>query len=735
MNLKKNSATVHSGTKTTFGPQISHSAITGHKGYELNNVFYVIIVELLNLISLINIIFKVKYLIELNEFYDIYAVLKNFYPICINLCLIIVFTILFLRYSLVSAKCENLATNSFQLGDDLVLINEENENFTVKFSQNSTTTTYFTASLTQSSASSEASISPTPSSTCEISPLDEQKAKRRSREKLNFCEKIKFYKKFYFLPANIVLHLITCVVILLTKMLLSMKLTEMQRKNSNATLTILNANNTIVVSTYSPNYINNNRDFQVFGYIELLNLFYSNQILINIDYFNYFFALLMFMINISRVYIKLNSFFAVVLIMNLFIYMIQNLMTILTIDYIFTLPSSSSRANSYENSNLAFIRIITTYVFDNKLFILVSYLASWILNLIYYTAFNIYCIFFYNKAHLKLITKYKCYLNRYYNFHVNVTPRATSSSSSSSAASSSSSSTSSTSSASSSLINEICLTGSHVFTQYKAIIFGIVILLLIEVLQIPYLYNCYTSYNTHVAYLIALLVQLVYLLLNAFIWIILTLKHKWKLNFTLKFQILLWHTLFYNYLNEYYGSVNSNIHTSTAKNEQVDVDNQNLQVKMLLMRKQQQIPKSFVNVIGIANDKLNTNNNSLDKNRLLIRDEDSCEDNNMVNNLSNDTRSDCGTASTLLSQQTTNFKARVINCNPTTQMTFPNKHNQVGQNPAIIKKIVQMNRNKKLMQADPRQLHQHQPQLRSDHTNSSSNLVTSWNEFIVNEND
>ena len=725
MNLKHMSTS--NAEKNTFGPQISHSAITGHKGYELNNVFYVIIVELLNLISLINIIFKIKYLIELNDFVDIYSILQKFYPLCINLFVIVVLTVLFLRYSLVSVKCENLATNGFQLGDDLILINEENENFKPRNSHNTTTTTYFAASLTQSSTSSESSISPTPSSTFESAQLDGKKLLKQKQDKLSICEKVKFYTKFYFLPTNIVLHLITCLVILLTKMLISMNLNEILDKNQNTTFTILNTNNTITVSSFVN--LNSNRYFQVFGLTELQNLFYNNQILINIDYFNYFFALLMFMINISRVYIKLNSFFAIILIINLFIYMIQNLFTILTIDYILTIPISTSQKSSNwsEKSGIAFIKIIIKYVFDNKLFILISYLLSWLFNLIYYTAFNIYCIYFYNKAHLKLISKYKCYLNRYYNFYGNNTPSASSSSSSSTASTASTASTSS--SASSTYINETCFTGSHVFSQYKAIIFGIVILLLIEVLQIPYLFNCYSNYNAHICYLIALLVQLIYLLLNAFIWIILTLKHKWKLNFTLKFQILLWHTLFYNYLNEYYGSMNPNpnIHTSTAKNEHVDVDNQNLQVKMLLMRKQQQIPKSFVNVISSTNDRLN----SMDKNRLIINDGNNCYDNNLVNNLSNDNRSDTGTTSSILSQQTTNFKARVINCN---QSQTTQNVNKQTQNPAIAKKIAQMNRNKKLIQADPRQYHQQQ-QLRNVHTNSSSNLVTSWNEFIVNEHD
>ena len=313
---------------------------------------------------------------------------------------------------------------------------------------------------------------------------------------------------------------------------------------------------------------------------------------------------------------------------------------------------------------------------------------------------------------MKLIAKYKCYLNRYYNFPVSI---------SSVSSSSSGASTASSNSTSSSATTNICISGTHVFSQYKAIIFGIVILLLIELLQIPYLYNCYSSYSLHVVYLIALLVQLMYLLLNAFIWIILTLKNKWKLNFTLKFQILLWHTLFYNYLNEYYGGVNSTecgVHTSTAKNEKVDVDNQNLQVKMLLMRKQQQIPKSFVNVISITNDKLN----KMDKNQMIC-DENNCEE-NLVNNLSlcNDNRSECSTATTLLSQNT-NFRAKLTGCNQSSLNYAVNKQHQqhlhhIANNPAIIKKIAQMNRQKKIVQVDPRQRNEH----------------SLWNEFIVNEN-
>jgi hypothetical protein len=696
MNIKQVSTTSADERHKNFGPQLNQS-IPKNNNYELNNIFYIIIVLILNLISILNIIFKLKYIIEFNDnnhAYDIYMIINNHYQILISLVLIIILTILFLRYSLISAKTDNLAINNNQLGDDLVTICQEN--------LNKISSTYFS----KSSTSSESSISPTPSLECDLSPL----ARSLKKYRPSFSEKIKFYKKFYSLPVNIMFHLIVCLVILLVKIFLKLKISDLQSLSPNTTLVQINNNNnnnTLVVS----NYNNNNNNYQIFSHADLSNLFYNSQILINIDYFNYFFALLMLLIKFSRVYMKLNTFFTTILIINLFVYMIQNLSTILTIDFIFTLPKPV--AKSYENTNLVFLKFVVINIFQNKLFLLLSYLTSWFLNLFYYTAFNIYIIYYYNKAHLKLIAKYKCYLNRYYN-----PPLST-------GTSSSASSTSSTASTTYSIMETVHQTSLLVLTQYKAIIFGIVILLMIEVLQIPYLYTCYSSYNFNIAYLIALLIQLVFLLLNAFIWIILTLKQKWKFNFTLKFQILLWHTLFYNYLNEYYSGVHHDIGTNTTTSGKSDVESQNIQVKMLLLRKQQQIPKSFVNVISITNEKLN----KIDENELVGAD---VEEN--INNLSiyNDNRSECSTATTSISQpQQVSYKARIstndlpINSNNNNNNNrVNNQHYTLQHNPQIVKKIVQMNRNnKRIIHVDPKQQQQ----------KYDSNIISSWNEFNVNE--
>jgi len=139
-------------------------------------------------------------------------------------------------------------------------------------------------------------------------------------------------------------------------------------------------------------------------------------------------------------------------------------------------------------------------------------------------------------------------------------------------------------------------------------------------------------------YLVSLCSQLVYLLYNSMLWMIISFKTNWKINFSSKFQILLWHTIYSNNTpNE-----NPKDKRSFVKMNQRDFEINQSQIRMLMLRRQNELlnkPQHY------TKKRVTTINDAFQDARkagiqVYVRDETRCTP--------IDNRSDCSTTHTLM---------------------------------------------------------------------------------------
>lgn len=297
---------------------------------------------------------------------------------------------------------------------------------------------------------------------------------------------------------------------------------------------------------------------------------FGNKMHIDLNYLNYFIAFLMFLFKFTKIYSKANTLYAFLVFVHLLLFALLNFSTFPAFEIIFKTNNKLNKSKSvYSKSNgsllvnksanstdffsliqnknyisNANLQKLMPDLFDSEVFMLSTYILSWLLNLVYLSSLNVFAISFYRDAQAKIKTKYENYLNKY-----------------------------GVDSDSADLRNNIydnytkhkgANTQTHknpnqkrVKNQYKAIIIGIFVLLITETCRLPFVYSCYIKYFVYNLdiYLLALMFQLVYLLYNALFWIILSFKKEWLVRFTPQFRILLWHHLYSQHFNEQHKSL------------------------------------------------------------------------------------------------------------------------------------------------------------------------------------
>jgi hypothetical protein len=389
--------------------------------------------------------------------------------------------------------------------------------------------------------------------------------------------------KFFYLPAfNSCFHLIMCLSLLITKLLLNhFETSAYSISNANIENKLNHGHNDLnSIKLIRYFYMNRNNTQAIDHLFRELNekiilnknlnlgpanstskmLKVSNKFQIDFNYINYSLAFLVLTLKFTRVYSKMNMFYAFLVFLHLLFFTLLNLTMYPALEILFKNSLNSTNKSTSDSSildtlkNENYISNSNLYKlvpssFESQKFMLITYIASWLLNLIYLTSINVFGTSFYKDAQLKIKCKFESYLNYYganesnanaldevgkksiYDNNI-VNPFLESNY------------------AKSIVLYHGNDDGGSGTKQYKAIIAGIFLLLITEAIRVPFIYSCYIKYFIYSfdTYLLALMFQLVYLLYNAIFWIILSFKKEWIVRFTPQFRVLLWHQLYSQHL-------------------------------------------------------------------------------------------------------------------------------------------------------------------------------------------
>lgn len=278
---------------------------------------------------------------------------------------------------------------------------------------------------------------------------------------------------------------------------------------------------------------------------------------IDLNYINYIFGFIVLGYKMTRVYSNINRLYGILVFVQVILFTILNLTTLSAfrvlyetsgIRYLSTRINQSSLKNLI-NSDSLYTRnssvlfhpnhsVFAAVFLESDHLLLTTFFTSWILNLLYLGSLNFFGFSFFSQAQLKIRHKYEQCLsqfiankNSYSGNKFKTIARC----------------------GKSGLQIEYrpVLSKIGVQNQYKAILAGIVLLLAIEIFQIPFIYTFYMSYmyrNLEI-YLMALCAQLVYLLANALFWILLSFKPDWTVRFTANYRVLYWNRMFTEYIH------------------------------------------------------------------------------------------------------------------------------------------------------------------------------------------
>ncbi len=321
---------------------------------------------------------------------------------------------------------------------------------------------------------------------------------------------------FYLPPLNSCFHLLMCFFMFLVRLDLVkfQKTYDISRKSSNESLLI---NLTDYVSEYA----------------------------IDLNHMNYIIALIALNFKLTRVYSNMNRLYALIIFIQLTLFTVIDLTTYSAFEALFvsqhTRESLSARIRQSDLKNILFVDMNSTFnhssddlLIGSETLLILEYSVSWLLNILYLSSFNLFGFSFFRQAHLKIRHKYEQYLTSF---------------------------TTKTSNTKNNIQHskpELQIEYSPMVSkigvknQYKAILIGIVSLLLIEASRVPLIYSFYTKYfhkNSREIYLVALILHLVYLVFNAFFWILLSFKTDWTVRFSADFRALFWNRLFTEYFH------------------------------------------------------------------------------------------------------------------------------------------------------------------------------------------
>lgn len=512
---------------------------------KFGNIFYGIITLAIQFVSIIDYFLTIRKLLYLNE---------SLAPILSQIVLSLVFLIAsfasifgFIQCSFCST--ENLSNDNNRLGDDLILTQESNSQLKQSQQTIRTLSTACPSIISNGSNqstklfSAEENIPFKSSSHIKIQPMQSTKSS---------------FKELYVPPFNTIFHLLMAFCLLISKLILS----KISKKEIN--ISLLNEITKMPLNTKIDDYnrlirllsnTTNSSELIKSVIVEILNekqtfmtIISLNTLEIRLEHLSYFMALFMFLFKITRFYSIVNKSYCFLVFCNLLIFVFLNLYSLSTLEFLYKSHEAPMR-NFYSHLD----------ILEYPLVLILSYFLSWILSILYYISFNIYLIYFYNESNCKLIKKYEFYYAKYY-----------------------------TQSDTCSQLND----SNQILTQYKAIIIGISIILLVELIQIPYLYTCYTKYfSTNIQlYFIALCFQLLYLFYNSILWIILSFKQTWSINFTAKYHIILWHYIYSNKLRQTssFDSSNDKVTKWQTISKQDYVINRN-QIEALVSRKKNEL--------------------------------------------------------------------------------------------------------------------------------------------------
>ena len=331
----------------------------------------------------------------------------------------------------------------------------------------------------------------------------------------------------------------------------------MNRNNTKLIDHLFNELNEKIISNKNLN-LDSNSTSKLFNFKKKV----PNKFQIDSNFINYSLAFLVFSLKFTRIYSRMNLLYATLVLVHLLLFMISNLTMYPALEIICrnnlkhqkNISTSDSIFDTLKNesfiSNSHLYKLVPS-AFDNQKFMIVTYVLSWLLNLIYLASLNVFATSFYKDAQLKIKYKFESYLNYY---SANETKSNVLGESGKKII------------YDNNIVNPFLLQSNQTDSivlyhgndddgsgtkQYKAIIGGIFLLLLTETFRLPFVYSCYIKYFIYSfdVYLLALSFQLVYLLFNAIFWIILSFKKEWSVHFTPQFRILLWHELYSQYFN------------------------------------------------------------------------------------------------------------------------------------------------------------------------------------------
>lgn len=353
---------------------------------------------------------------------------------------------------------------------------------------------------------------------------------------------------FYLPPINSCLHMIMCFCFLMSRLNLEkFKLTndlftynqqyDKYRKNKlNATL--------LVKRLLHIKYGNTSRS-KLYEFINF-GLELANTLKLDLNYFNYIIGFIVFLIQFTRIHSSMNKYYSFVIFTHLSLFTISSLTSYCSFENIFksNLIKLTSKIASNDELKIL-IKVNTTYLnnnairtstpskytpdlFNNESFLISCYVISWLLNLVYLSSLNAFATTFYMRQFGKLRFKFEFFLNKR-NKNISIIQMEHDKG-----------------------IKSYFKKEKYKYKenntleiQYKIIITGIVILLLIEIFRIPFLYLCFCKYlfSSSEIYLVTLLFELIYLVFNSFIWILFSFKTKWRVHFSSKFRVLLWNKM------------------------------------------------------------------------------------------------------------------------------------------------------------------------------------------------
>ncbi len=515
---------------------------------DLSNIYYALVAISLHIISILNIYRQIKVLmftlmVDLstqiterleqnnhpNDLQNLDQLHQNLLSSKFFITNQFATSITFLVLSIVSMfwfgffslfKTGNLSNDNVQLGNHMITIDNfkkyrvqiiTNNEYSLK--NESTPLNFSLSSLSSPQSDTSGSSSFTSSSTSFMSSGSTDS----SMLKPKFFTLIRI---FYLPPLNCCFHLLMCYFLVLVKLDLAkfQQAYDVSEKLSNESLFI---NSTNCISEYE----------------------------IDLNHINYIIALIVLNFKLTRVYCKMNHLYSLIVFIQLTLFGVIDLGTYSAFETLFKtqntrdnlsarIEQSDLKSILFNDKNVSLSSKSDSLFLENEILLILAYSSSWLLNIIYLSSFNIFGFSFFRQAHLKIRYKYDQYILRYSTKNIDTDKKST------------------TKNSSLNLNHNLRVENSSIFSkigvknQYKAILVGILFLLVLEAFRVPLIYSFYIKYfqtNSRDVYLIALILHLIYLVSNALFWILMSFKTDWTVKFTSDFRVLFWNRLFTEY--------------------------------------------------------------------------------------------------------------------------------------------------------------------------------------------